>query len=55
MYLFTYIVPITGMMITGRLEVPGDFADTAHRIIGSELFIASDSPASSSPVCAVSF
>jgi NADH:ubiquinone oxidoreductase subunit K len=37
MYLFTYVVPITGMIITGRLEVPGDFAETAHRIMGAEL------------------
>ncbi len=37
MYLFTYVAPITGTMITGRFEVPGDFAQTAHRIMGAEL------------------
>jgi hypothetical protein len=37
MYLFTYVVPITGMIITGRLEAPGEFAETAHRIMGAEL------------------
>lgn len=37
MYLFTYVVPVTGWIITGRLEVPGNFAETAHRIMGAEL------------------
>jgi hypothetical protein len=37
MYLFTYVAPFTVMIITGRFEVPNDFAETAHRIMGAEL------------------
>ncbi len=38
LYLFTYVVPITGMTIIGRYKVVGNFAETAHRVAGSELF-----------------
>jgi len=38
LYLFTYIVPMTGWAITGRYEVAGDFMETAHRVMASELF-----------------
>ncbi len=38
LYLFTYIVPITGWNIAGHYEVEGNFAETAHRIAASELF-----------------
>lgn len=38
LYLFTYVVPITGWAITGRYEVAGDFAETAHRVMTAELF-----------------
>ena len=37
LYLFTYIVPITGWNISGRFEVPGNFAETAHRVMANEL------------------
>jgi hypothetical protein len=38
LYLFTYVVPITGWTIVGHYEVEGNFAATAHRIMASELF-----------------
>ncbi len=38
LYLFTYIVPITGSTIIDRYKVAGNFAETAHRIAASELF-----------------
>jgi hypothetical protein len=38
LYLFTYVVPMTGWAITGRYEVPGDFIETAHRVMTSEQF-----------------
>ncbi len=38
LYLFTYIVPITGWTITGNLEGSGSFAEAAHRIAGAELY-----------------
>ncbi len=38
LYLFTYIVPITGWGIAGHYQVEGNFAETAHRIAASELF-----------------
>jgi hypothetical protein len=38
LYLFTYIVPITGWRIIGRYKVEGNFAETAHRVAASELF-----------------
>jgi len=38
LYLFTYVVPITGWTIAARYEVRGNFAETAHRIAASELF-----------------
>jgi magnesium-transporting ATPase (P-type) len=37
MYLFTYPSYLLGLSITGRFEVPGNFAETAHRIMGAEL------------------
>ncbi len=38
LYLFTYVVPMTGWAITGRYEVAGNFMETAHRVAGSELW-----------------
>jgi Domain of unknown function (DUF4386) len=37
LYLFTYPSFMLGISITGRLEVPGNFAETAHKIMGSQL------------------
>lgn len=37
MYLFVTAVDLLGMFITGRFRVPGNFAETAHRIVESEL------------------
>ena len=38
LYLFTYVVPITGWAITGRYEVAGNFAERAYRVMIAELF-----------------
>ncbi len=38
LYLFTYVVPITGWAITGRYEVAGNFIGTAQRVMTAELF-----------------
>jgi hypothetical protein len=38
MYLFTYPSYLLGLSITSRFEVSGNFAETAHRIMGAELF-----------------
>ncbi len=37
MYLFVDLVDVLSMRITSRFQVPGNFAETAHRIAGSEL------------------
>ncbi len=37
MYLFVTAVDLLGMFITGRFRVPGNFAETAHRVMGAEL------------------
>jgi uncharacterized Tic20 family protein len=37
LYLFTYIVPITGWTICGGMEVTGNFVETAHRVASNEL------------------
>lgn len=37
LYLFTYVVPMTGWAITGRYELAGNFAETAHRVMSAEL------------------
>lgn len=37
MFLFVIVADLLGMFITSRFAVPGDFAETAHRIMGSEL------------------
>jgi hypothetical protein len=37
MYLFVDVADSLGMYITGRFHVPGNFAETAHRIMSSEL------------------
>ncbi len=37
MYLFVNVAYLSGQFITTRLEVPGNFAQTAHRIMGAEL------------------
>jgi hypothetical protein len=38
LYMFTYVVPITGWTITGNMEGSGSFAEAAHRIVGAELW-----------------
>jgi NADH:ubiquinone oxidoreductase subunit K len=37
MFLFVDLADVLGMHIIGRFQVPGNFAETAHRIVGSEL------------------
>lgn len=37
MYLFVIAADLSGMWITSRFNVPGDFAGTAHNIMASEL------------------
>ena len=37
LYLFTYVVPISGMAICGRYIVAGSFSETALRVASSEL------------------
>jgi len=37
LYLFVDVADSLGLSITGRFAVPGDFAETARRIMGSEL------------------
>jgi hypothetical protein len=37
MYLLVDLADVLGIQITGRFQVPGNFAETAHRIMGSEL------------------
>jgi hypothetical protein len=38
MYLFLIAVYLLGVMITSRFEVPGNIAETAHRVMEHELF-----------------
>jgi hypothetical protein len=37
MYLFVDLAYVLGLFITSRFQVPGNFAQTAHKIIGSEI------------------
>ena len=37
MYLFVDVAYALGLLITSRFQVPGNFAETAHRIMASEL------------------
>ena len=37
MYLFVDLAFLLGLLITSRFQVPGNFAETAHKIIGSEM------------------
>jgi NADH:ubiquinone oxidoreductase subunit K len=37
MFLFVIAVDLLSVFITSRFDVPGNFAETAHRIMGSEL------------------
>lgn len=37
MYLFVDVADASCLFITGRFQVPGNFAETTHRIMGSEL------------------
>jgi hypothetical protein len=37
MYLFVDLADVLSLRITNRFQVPGNFAETAHRIAGSEL------------------
>ncbi len=36
MYLFVDLAYVLGLLIANRLEVPGNFAETAHRMVASE-------------------
>jgi hypothetical protein len=37
MFLFVIVAGLSGIFIANRFAVPGNFAETAHRIVGSEL------------------
>jgi len=37
MFLFVIVADLSGMFITSRFDVPGNFVETAHRIMGAEL------------------